>query len=112
MIRRPPRSTLFPYTTLFRSVVSRHNGHWGRASTAAGRVTVLAILGVAVFFAALGVEDLLNTTAGVPRVLSDNDTVTALGTLAASLLATVLAPIGLVLVGVATYRARVMPLRA
>src|SRR3712207_9344624 len=28
MIRRPPRSTLFPYTTLFRSVVhqqSRHN---------------------------------------------------------------------------------------
>src|SRR2546421_10649999 len=23
MIRRPPRSTLFPYTTLFRSVVSR-----------------------------------------------------------------------------------------
>src|SRR2546425_11211764 len=24
MIRRPPRSTLFPYTTLFRSVVGRH----------------------------------------------------------------------------------------
>src|SRR5258708_30403916 len=24
MIRRPPRSTLFPYTTLFRSVSSRH----------------------------------------------------------------------------------------
>src|SRR6266704_2626087 len=24
MIRRPPRSTLFPYTTLFRSTVSRH----------------------------------------------------------------------------------------
>src|SRR3712207_7386881 len=31
MIRRPPRSTLFPYTTLFRSVVS---GHWsGRSPT-------------------------------------------------------------------------------
>src|SRR2546430_9776813 len=28
MIRRPPRSTLFPYTTLFRSVVPRHvRGH-------------------------------------------------------------------------------------
>src|SRR2546426_2445448 len=27
MIRRPPRSTLFPYTTLFRSV----NGAWTRA---------------------------------------------------------------------------------
>src|SRR2546423_15557714 len=25
MIRRPPRSTLFPYTTLFRSVVIEHN---------------------------------------------------------------------------------------
>src|SRR5258707_7287060 len=25
MIRRPPRSTLFPYTTLFRSVVPRHH---------------------------------------------------------------------------------------
>src|SRR3712207_7190860 len=24
MIRRPPRSTLFPYTTLFRSVLGRH----------------------------------------------------------------------------------------
>src|SRR2546427_1062178 len=26
MIRRPPRSTLFPYTTLFRSLVSRRKG--------------------------------------------------------------------------------------
>src|SRR2546430_4343663 len=25
MIRRPPRSTLFPYTTLFRSIVQIHN---------------------------------------------------------------------------------------
>src|SRR5258706_3833757 len=30
MIRRPPRSTLFPYTTLFRSVVQTgfHDGPW------------------------------------------------------------------------------------
>src|SRR2546422_6684353 len=28
MIRRPPRSTLFPYTTLFRSAVRRRG--WGR----------------------------------------------------------------------------------
>src|SRR2546427_8912660 len=27
MIRRPPRSTLFPYTTLFRSVVVRRKPH-------------------------------------------------------------------------------------
>src|SRR3989442_10647834 len=31
MIRRPPRSTLFPYTTLFRSLEPRH-----RAGAAAG----------------------------------------------------------------------------
>src|SRR5690242_21082337 len=27
MIRRPPRSTLFPYTTLFRSVLDQHALH-------------------------------------------------------------------------------------
>src|SRR5256885_11111529 len=27
MIRRPPRSTLFPYTTLFRSVRAHHRQH-------------------------------------------------------------------------------------
>src|SRR3712207_7005206 len=30
MIRRPPRSTLFPYTTLFRSRVQRAAGRRGR----------------------------------------------------------------------------------
>src|SRR2546430_6722981 len=30
MIRRPPRSTLFPYTTLFRSVVARGAAAAGR----------------------------------------------------------------------------------
>src|SRR2546429_4789542 len=30
MIRRPPRSTLFPYTTLFRSVVQRLLGGLGQ----------------------------------------------------------------------------------
>src|SRR3712207_7993638 len=36
MIRRPPRSTLFPYTTLFRSCVTRRalNGGVDRRSTA------------------------------------------------------------------------------
>src|SRR3712207_8160090 len=36
MIRRPPRSTLFPYTTLFRSVVAEGfeaGGHNGREET-------------------------------------------------------------------------------
>src|SRR2546430_6671507 len=31
MIRRPPRSTLFPYTTLFRSIVGEKKGAEGRA---------------------------------------------------------------------------------
>src|SRR2546421_6828943 len=36
MIRRPPRSTLFPYTTLFRSVststISLFTGTWGQVA--------------------------------------------------------------------------------
>src|SRR5688572_32331354 len=32
MIRRPPRSTLFPYTTLFRSVAGSHGGVSRRVS--------------------------------------------------------------------------------
>src|SRR2546426_8715124 len=35
MIRRPPRSTLFPYTTLFRS--RGHPGHEGRAHGVPGK---------------------------------------------------------------------------
>src|SRR3712207_7531965 len=35
MIRRPPRSTLFPYTTLFRS--SRSRRRTGRSATCRGR---------------------------------------------------------------------------
>src|SRR2546421_10352246 len=58
MIRRPPRSTLFPYTTLFRSRgCRRHEKHRGRRGTCAdgqfgntvpmGRAqeTVLAVAG-------------------------------------------------------------------
>src|SRR5947208_12439509 len=36
MIRRPPRSTLFPYTTLFRSIVQGHAGGAGDERVAAG----------------------------------------------------------------------------
>src|SRR5258706_5150480 len=35
MIRRPPRSTLFPYTTLFRSVLTPHVGGSTPAALAA-----------------------------------------------------------------------------
>src|SRR2546430_5027423 len=38
MIRRPPRSTLFPYTTLFRSNIDRRALHLCRGSSHALRV--------------------------------------------------------------------------
>src|SRR5260221_3763462 len=37
MIRRPPRSTLFPYTTLFRSIVCRGIGDPGDGILAEGQ---------------------------------------------------------------------------
>src|SRR5258705_7310821 len=37
MIRRPPRSTLFPYTTLFRSLVPAHGRRALRGRRRAGR---------------------------------------------------------------------------
>src|SRR5690348_18075811 len=37
MLRRPPRSTLFPYTTLFRSVAGDERGARGGTGREAGR---------------------------------------------------------------------------
>src|SRR3712207_7433207 len=43
MIRRPPRSTLFPYTTLFRSIPELEQAHqWLRGERALPDVTVSA----------------------------------------------------------------------
>src|SRR2546430_3651587 len=47
MIRRPPRSTLFPYTTLFRSHGRRghvHDGHQVKALAFVGRLQVQGVL--------------------------------------------------------------------
>src|SRR5256885_3873719 len=38
MIRRPPRSTLFPYTTLFRSAVHRLRGNRNKQAASRGRL--------------------------------------------------------------------------
>src|SRR5258708_29092333 len=43
MIRRPPRSTLFPYTTLFRSRPIRRNISCGLTDGAAGTVSTSAL---------------------------------------------------------------------
>src|SRR2546428_3680136 len=42
MIRRPPRSTLFPYTTLFRSPAGRHRSRDGQAVRLRGGNPLLA----------------------------------------------------------------------
>src|SRR2546426_12642494 len=66
MIRRPPRSTLFPYTTLFRSDPGAGEGRWpladpGREGGQVRRVLLsLAALGFAVAAAAATPEDRLS----------------------------------------------------
>src|SRR6201989_3710211 len=40
MIRRPPRSTLFPYTTLFRSEASRRTGYFSTFTSGLSAVIV------------------------------------------------------------------------
>src|SRR2546429_7176942 len=57
MIRRPPRSTLFPYTTLFRSVlvhVERRGRIVGVPQGIPGLVALRAMEGPALFVVALG----------------------------------------------------------
>src|SRR3989454_2705114 len=55
MIRRPPRSTLFPYTTLFRS--ETQEGH--RAPLELGRVRPVVALQLGIGNRGVGIHDLL-----------------------------------------------------
>src|ERR1051326_7588375 len=68
MIRRPPRSTLFPYTTLFRSVHPDRVGVAHHETTvapdAAGRVGRVALVG-------LGDDDQDAWSAGIERLDRD-----------------------------------------
>src|SRR2546426_9531838 len=50
MIRRPPRSTLFPYTTLFRSLGVQVALYFGGSGIAAGRESLSGIDGKSVAF--------------------------------------------------------------
>ena len=81
-----------------------HFTRWAAPIRATGLITVAALLGIAGFTAALGIEDLLATVAGTPRLLSDNEAITGIGTLTGSLLILVVAPLGLVVIGIATFR--------
>src|SRR2546430_11958788 len=55
MIRRPPRSTLFPYPTLFRSGADRHAARPCRGSREGG-VTAMAKLKVTQIKSAIGTK--------------------------------------------------------
>src|SRR2546425_7526578 len=66
MIRRPPRSTLFPYTTLFRSVWTRAVAVWHVAALAAflGLVNAFDIPARQAFIVELvGKDDLVSAIA-------------------------------------------------
>jgi hypothetical protein len=91
------------------SVAHCHQRAWKWGRRAVARMTTAGLMGVAAFFVVLGGEDLANRTFGTPRILSDSDLVTALGTLIASLLTVVVVPAGLLLIGIFTARAGVLP---
>src|SRR5256885_13989992 len=56
MIRRPPRSTLFPYTTLFLSLLYRHAGRGTFSTPSAGADPKLRVIGSVGDMMALGDE--------------------------------------------------------
>src|SRR5256886_14931748 len=74
MIRRPPRSTLFPYTTLFRSLIARHLRLADRTSLGYGlprraflrEMSLALILGVASMLAVGGLMSALGVLGWAP----------------------------------------------
>src|SRR5260370_39277940 len=70
MIRRPPRSTLFPYTTLFRSGTLKtvFSQRPGRLTTLTGRVLVfqvwMAIMTVIIFAVGAGFSAVIASAQG------------------------------------------------
>src|SRR3712207_6964337 len=67
MIRRPPRSTLFPYTTLFRSDAAHPHDPAADAAHAVDLVVRQRVQAVGV----LGVRDLLDRRVAVIRHVAD-----------------------------------------
>src|SRR3989441_13290651 len=69
MIRRPPRSTLFPYTTLFRSMCASGTVaiRYAYAFIAAGLADLVMVLGVEKLNQPTGDEAILNMGTGVDR---------------------------------------------
>src|SRR3712207_7896502 len=70
MIRRPPRSTLFPYTTLFRSEHDAQAGHVVRREAVLEAVRAAGVLGDV---AADRADDLARRVGRVVEVGADRD---------------------------------------
>src|SRR2546421_8123842 len=68
MIRRPPRSTLFPYTTLFRSVTEEARERLRAQANQLGEPTVIRLLDLL----AVAVDDMRQ--GGDPRLRSEEHT--------------------------------------
>src|SRR5260370_23601555 len=71
MIRRPPRSTLFPYTTLFRSLAAIYDGGSRTEAARIGGVGLQTVRDWVLAFNADGPSGLVNSKApGNPPLLS------------------------------------------
>src|SRR3989449_9440396 len=78
MIRRPPRSTLFPYTTLFRSLTAWELAHAGIRCTVIADAAAGALMRQAQFDLAL---------VGADRIAANGDFANKIGTYGLALLA-------------------------
>src|SRR2546428_12038352 len=68
MIRRPPRSTLFPYTTLFRSLATESTWDSRRITRLVVGILVLSLVSLVVFAVAVGSVQNLMTNLGNLRL--------------------------------------------
>src|SRR2546427_5610807 len=76
MIRRPPRSTLFPYTTLFRSSVKLIDWPAGiaTASTRSSVVLVMSVLPTSNVAGALGTDSVVAAAATATEAAEESTT--------------------------------------
>src|SRR2546428_7839834 len=70
MIRRPPRSTLFPYTTLFRSNQILKQNAKREMRLRLGKVTVADVLAAQPVTTKRRLQDRKSGSAGMPRPIS------------------------------------------
>src|SRR5258708_10855116 len=66
MIRRPPRSTLFPYTTLFRSTVSDAENNFGVALNTLKKLSLIGKVDLVTFNASKPVRDSIKAGETLP----------------------------------------------